>query len=88
MADGEADAPARRPDARERFETVVSRSPTTCRSPDGTFDLALSSFVVQLVPNRARVLREVRRVLRPGATFAYVSWLQDGRAFRARRHLR
>ena len=23
----------------------------------------------------------MRRVLRPGATFAYVSWLQDGRAF-------
>lgn len=48
---------------------------------DGTFDVALSSFVFQLVPNRARALREARRVLRPGGTLAYVSWLQDDRAF-------
>ena len=32
--------------------------------------VALSSFVFQLVPNRARALREARRVLRPGATLA------------------
>ena len=41
----------------------------------GAFDLAMSSFVLQLVPNRAAVLREVRRVLRPGGRFAYVTWL-------------
>ena len=79
MADGEATR--RLPTGvRQRFETVVAFA-DDLPFPDGTFDLALSSFVVQLVPNRARVLREVRRVLRPGATFAYVSWLQDGRAF-------
>jgi ubiquinone/menaquinone biosynthesis C-methylase UbiE len=49
---------------------------------DRAFDLALSSFVFQLVPNRARALREARRVLRPGATLAYVSWLQDDRVFK------
>ncbi len=49
--------------------------------PDATFDLALSSFVFQLVPNRARALREARRVVRPGGVLAYVSWLQDERAF-------
>lgn len=43
--------------------------------PDERFDLAVSSFVLQLVPNRFRALREVRRVLRPGGTFAWVSWL-------------
>lgn len=48
---------------------------------DGTFDVALSSFVFQLVPNRARALREARRVLRAGGLLAYVSWLQDDRAF-------
>lgn len=42
-------------------------------------DVAVSSFVLQLVPNRAAALREVRRVLRPGGTFAWVSWLtRDG----------
>ena len=46
-----------------------------------SFDLALSSFVFQLVPNRARALREARRVLRPGGVLAFVSWLQDDRVF-------
>ena len=79
MADTEA---ARRlaPEVRERFETTVAFA-DELPFPDSAFDLVLSSFVVQLVPNRARVLREVRRVLRPGATFAYVSWLQDERVF-------
>ena len=42
---------------------------------DGSVDVAVSSFVLQLVPSRARALREVRRVLRPGGTFAWVTWL-------------
>jgi SAM-dependent methyltransferase len=46
---------------------------------DASVDLAVSSFVLQLVPSRARALREVRRVLRPGGVFAWVSWLaHDG----------
>lgn len=49
--------------------------------PDESFDVALSSFVFQLVPNRARALREARRVLRPRGVLAFVSWLQDTRAF-------
>jgi SAM-dependent methyltransferase len=44
---------------------------------DGAFDLALSSFVLQLVPDRFAVLREARRVLRPGGRFASVTWLAD-----------
>jgi len=42
---------------------------------DGSVDVAVSSFVLQLVPNRYRALREVRRVLGPGGTFAWVTWL-------------
>ena len=41
----------------------------------GSIDVAVSSFVLQLVPNRSRALREVRRVLRPGGVFGWVSWL-------------
>ena len=48
---------------------------------DGAFDHALSSFVFQLVPNRARALREARRILRSGGILGYVSWLQDERTF-------
>ena len=49
---------------------------------DGVFDLALSAFVLQLVPSRYRALRELRRVLRPGARLAYVTWLRGGERFR------
>src|SRR3990170_829371 len=44
--------------------------------PDGTFDLAMSSFVFQLVPDRGAALGEARRVLRPGASLGYVTWLR------------
>lgn len=67
-------------DARERFSTEVAFA-DALPFPDGAFDHALSSFVLQLVPNRARALREARRVVRPGGTLAYVSWLKDDRAF-------
>jgi SAM-dependent methyltransferase len=49
--------------------------------PDGTFDLALSAFVLQLVPSRYRALREARRVLRAGGRIAYVTWLSGGEPF-------
>lgn len=47
----------------------------------GTFDLAISSFVLQLVPSRPRALREIARVLRPGGTLAHVTWLVSHDAF-------
>ncbi|OGO53786.1 MAG: hypothetical protein A2V84_09890 [Chloroflexi bacterium RBG_16_70_13] len=64
-------APARR----RLFATAVA---VADRLPfdDGTFDLAMSSFVLQLVPNRGAALAEARRVLRPGAPFGYVTWLR------------
>jgi ubiquinone/menaquinone biosynthesis C-methylase UbiE len=48
---------------------------------DATFDLAMSSFVLQLVASRPKALREIRRVLRPGGRLEYVTWLVDERAF-------
>jgi ubiquinone/menaquinone biosynthesis C-methylase UbiE len=64
--------------ARFRTETAFADA---LPFPDGAFDVALSSFVFQLVPNRARALREARRVLRRGGSLAYVSWILDDRAF-------
>lgn len=48
---------------------------------DESADLAMSSFVLQLVAERAPVLAEVLRVLRPGGRFAFVTWLDRGPAF-------
>ena len=45
--------------------------------PDGSFDLVVSSFVLQLVPSRFRALREARRVLRPGGAIAFITWLSE-----------
>lgn len=43
--------------------------------PDESVDVVLSSFVLQLVPDRGAALREALRVLRPGGRLAYVTWL-------------
>jgi ubiquinone/menaquinone biosynthesis C-methylase UbiE len=51
--------------------------------PDGSFELVVSAFVLQLVPSRFRALREARRVLRPGGRLAYVTWMRGEVAFAA-----
>jgi SAM-dependent methyltransferase len=79
LADAQADARLG-PADRHRFQTVTALA-DAMPFEDGTFDAALSSFVLQLVPNRARALREARRVLRPGGLLGYVSWLDDAGRF-------
>jgi len=66
--------------SRTRFRTEVAVA-DALPFADGGFDAALSSFVLQLVPRRARALREARRVLRPGGILSYVTWLEDDRVF-------
>ncbi len=63
--------------ARERIDLVQAAAD---RVPfdDAAFDLVVSSFVLQLVPSAYRVLREGRRVLRPGAMLAFATWLAGG----------
>ncbi|MEO8638351.1 MAG: class I SAM-dependent methyltransferase [Chloroflexota bacterium] len=63
-----------------RFRTVVASAD---RMPlaDRSVDVATSSFVIQLVPSRARALREVLRVLRPGGRFACLTWQEDDLRF-------
>jgi ubiquinone/menaquinone biosynthesis C-methylase UbiE len=79
MADANAEEQLRGAQ-RSRFRSAVAFA-DALPFVGGSFDLALSSFVFQLVPNRARALREARRVLGPGGSLAYVSWLKDTRAF-------
>jgi ubiquinone/menaquinone biosynthesis C-methylase UbiE len=66
---------------RDRFTGAVAFA-ADMPFPDRSFDVAMSSFVLQLVPSRAKALREIRRVLRPGGRLAYVTWLIDERAFK------
>lgn len=46
--------------------------------PDASVDLVVSSFVYQLVPDRAAAFAEALRVLRPGGALAFVTWLDRG----------
>ena len=80
VAEGEAD---RQLTASERGR-LSTRVAAAAELPfaDGSFDAAMSSFVLQLVPNRYRALREAHRVLRPGGLLAYVTWLVDDRRFK------
>lgn len=67
-------------DVARRYAAEVASADELPFEP-ASFDLAISSFVLQLVPNRAAALREVRRVLRPGGTLAWVTWMRSDRAY-------
>ena len=68
------------PGPRERLRLVVAAA-DRLPLPDRSQDLVVCSFVIQLVPKRSAVLREVRRVLRPGGMVAMVTWQDDDFAF-------
>jgi SAM-dependent methyltransferase len=70
----------RLPGARSRFDGRVAFA-AEMPFVNESFDVAMSSFVLQLVPSRPQALREIRRVLRPDGLFAFVTWLVDERAF-------
>jgi SAM-dependent methyltransferase len=46
---------------------------------DGTFEIAVTTFVLQLVPSAHQAMREARRVLRPDGTLALATWMEGGR---------
>jgi ubiquinone/menaquinone biosynthesis C-methylase UbiE len=73
---------AQHPGVAGRFRAVTAFA-DALPFPDDTFDAVVSSFVLQLVPNRFRALREIHRVLRPGGSVAYVTWVSDTRRWRA-----
>ena len=69
------------PADRHRFEVAIAPADAMPFS-DATFDAAMSSFVLQLVPDRHRALREIRRTLRPNAPLGIVTWLRDSTIWR------
>ena len=76
-----ANAARTRSPARARRLRTIAAAADRMPLADVSMDAAVSSFVIQLVPNRAAALREVHRVLRPGARFALVSWHADDPPF-------
>ncbi len=64
------------PRGASRFEWLVADAADLSLA-DGSVDAAVSSFVLQKVADRGAVLRALRRVLRPGGVFAFVTWLAD-----------
>jgi ubiquinone/menaquinone biosynthesis C-methylase UbiE len=60
---------------RSESRTPITRSGLDGQSlgePDGSFDAALSTFTLCTIPDVELALREIRRVLRPGGTFAFL----------------
>jgi ubiquinone/menaquinone biosynthesis C-methylase UbiE len=67
---------------RQRLDLVRGDAAELPAEP-ASFDLVVSSFVLQLVDRRPAAMREARRVLRPGGIFAWVAWLAGEAPFRA-----
>jgi ubiquinone/menaquinone biosynthesis C-methylase UbiE len=81
LAAARAEVEAALPGAASRFRGSVAFA-DEMPFDEASFDIAVSSFVFQLVPSRARAFADAYRVLRPGGRIVYVTWLVGGRGFR------
>jgi ubiquinone/menaquinone biosynthesis C-methylase UbiE len=68
--------------ARARI-AYVQADATAVPAPYESYDLVMTGFVLQQVPDRPAVLRELRRVLRPGGTLAIYGWIKEKVPFAA-----
>lgn len=71
---GCAAASARRRGMEGRTTFVLSDAAAT-GLPDASLDGAMSTDALQLMPDPSAVIKEVARVVKPGAVFAYTTWL-------------
>ena len=71
-----ARAAERWPERPERIEWLAADAGALPLADDSV-DLVLSSFMLQLVPERRTVLGEIRRVLRSGGRLGLVTWLAE-----------
>lgn len=62
-------------------EGTAADLPGSLPAGAGQLDAAVSSFVLQIVPDRAAALRAIRSVLRPSGRLAFVTWQADDAAF-------
>jgi SAM-dependent methyltransferase len=75
-----AEADAGAAGLRERLTVKVGEA-EDLPVPDASVDGAMSTFVLQLVPDRAAAVREAFRVVRPGGVFASLTWRFDEEPF-------
>jgi ubiquinone/menaquinone biosynthesis C-methylase UbiE len=64
----------KRAEAERVSVTWVERSAESLPFPDGSFDLVTCQQGLQFVPDRARALREMRRVTAPGGRVVIACW--------------
>lgn len=60
----------------ERLDHVVRLEVADAEAtglPDASFDIAVAMFVASVVPNPARLLAEMKRLVRPGGTLIFVN---------------
>lgn len=65
--------------ARLSFVEGSIADPEAAGLEPASIDAAISSFVLQLVPERAAALSGLRRLLRPGGQLAFVIWAAEGK---------
>ena len=66
--------------ARSRI-SYVQADAAAIPKPEATFDLVMTAFLLQLVPDRPAVLREFHRVLRPDGILAICGWVRETAPF-------
>ena len=71
-----AEADAREASVADRLTVKVGEA-AALPLPDASVDIATSTFVLQLIPDRLAGVREAFRVLRPGGVLAHLTWRTD-----------
>ena len=71
-----AEADAREAGVADRLTIKVGEA-ADLPLPDASVDIATSTFVLQLIPDRLAGVREAFRVLRPGGVLAHLTWCSD-----------
>jgi ubiquinone/menaquinone biosynthesis C-methylase UbiE len=72
---------ARLPESVQARIRLLESDAATLPVPDASIDLVMTSFVLQQVPDRPAVLREIRRVLSPGGVVGIAGWLEEPEPF-------
>ena len=85
LAVADREAAALRADDRARLSLVEGSiaAPDDAGLAPGSIDVAISSFVLQLVPDRSAAFAGLRRILRSGGVLAFLVWAQEAKPWAA-----